>query len=501
VQKVHVEEKLHRADGKVQRQTAFSTSTMKSAGSDVDTVKGENSNEECDESVIQGLSSPNLLRAGQIPGHNGSNGDKGTKKKKRSKARKPSSQDASSTNSRFSESSSFNSLMTRNTIKRRLSPAVLKKNMRHALSERDIFGESSFRDRMREEYPITTFILATFFQGLFFLCMSAMFVFFCIRVSKGSTEHQVSRERLLWYGYDQLPDIAVLIQDYHGTKKHFSVRAQKKYIEGIDYGGRFKQDINTTKCDLQLNGDEVAEGAHCFPTSGDDLVVGQTFGQAKYRYVEISILADKWPIPEGTVSLYVKNYVDMNNYIWDSLFYDINSGFFSMAVELFFTKVTARNFLHDVVGVSSNAGVEDLAQKRTKYMKFERSYQRMKPFDVNNTDPAEDEIEVMSFYLRSSLYVDDEKYTRYTVTNLLEDIGGLSASVLVVFGIIFTVSLCCLDQIGAHTFNRHASPQKGSGRENAEEDSAVLEVASECDKRSDGSAFEKRSGGSENERM
>jgi len=377
---------------------------------------------------------------------------------------------------------SFNTLISK-AQNRRLSVPHLRRSVKHAVNHQDIFGESTFRARMRKEYPLSSCALAFLFQLLFFGCVLTMLVLFCMKVHR--REANVSRERLLWYGYATLPDVAVVVHNYAGTKHHFSVRAQKKYIKGIDYAGRVKVDIPLTRCDLRLNGDEVQEGAYCFPKGGDDMVVGQTFGQSKYRYVEISIDADTWPIADAQISLYVKNYVDMHNWIWDSHYYNINSGWFSMSVEIFFTKVGGRNFLNSSFDMSSFAGAEEfeLGEEKT-YMRTENSYQRMRPFDrEEHADPGvDDKIEVMSFYLRSSLYLDDEKYTRYSVTNLFEDIGGLATSVMVVLGLVFTACLCCLDQIGTHYFNHHVSPPK-SPKDDACANAAVLDMDGEYENR------------------
>merc|ERR1711990_378537 len=132
----------------------------------------------------------------------------------------------------------------------------------------------------------------------------------------------------------------------------------------------------------------------------------------------------------------------------------MNSGLFATNVEMFFTNITAQNFLADPIGLSSSGGIEDLTDEVT-YMKYERSYQRIEQY---KEDPDDDKIQVMSFNIRSSLYQIKEKYTRYSVTNLMEDIGGLSSSVLVVFGFVFTACLCFMDQIEARICHHKALP-------------------------------------------
>jgi len=325
----------------------------------------------------------------------------------------------------------------------------------------DIFGQSKFRNRMKENYRVPELVLSFLFQLVFFAFMVFMGALLCNKVM--IKQASVSREMSLWFGYAQCPEIAVAIHDYAGTAKHFSVRAQRKRIFSNDYVGREKIDIPFTKCRLKLHGD-YEEEAFCLPTNGDEMTIGQTYGQEMYRYIDIKISADKWPIAHGHASLYIKNYIDMNNPIWDSHYYNLNSGYFSTAVEVFFRKVVASNFLRDVSGFQSYEGMDEITAESQTYLQFDHAYSRMMPFDTGNVDPAQKKIKVISFTLRSSLSEYKEKYIIYNVLNLLEDFGGLSSSIMIIFGLLFIVLLRSIDRVGNLASGRHGGPLKKLSR-------------------------------------
>jgi len=317
-----------------------------------------------------------------------------------------------------------------------------------------ILGDSPFRDRMRATYPKIQLVVSRVLQAAFSIFMLVMFVHLCMKVI--AKQPSVSREKLLWFGHGELPQIAVQVwpEEEPGSPSPYSVRA--RYVRHWGVGAsrnKTETDIGLSRCDLKFVGEyylpnSTEKNVYCFPSrlpSGDVMRVGQTFGTVDFRYIDIRIFADKQNLTDGAATVYVKNYLEPKNPIWDSHYYNMNSGYHSTTVEMFFRKVVAKNLFEDSWGFKSYGGVEDLTEDDDTFLQTDYSYSRTSPYNASLVD---DDAFILRYRLRSSLAEVNEKYTSYNVASLLEDIGGLSTSALGIVGFVYLVLLSFVDWTG-----------------------------------------------------
>jgi len=313
-----------------------------------------------------------------------------------------------------------------------------------------ILGDSPFRDRMSATYPKIQLVVSRVLQAAFSIFMLVMFVHLCMKVI--AKEPSVSREKLVWYGHSELPQIAVKIspEEVPGSPSPYSVRARYVRHSGVGINKKAtKTDIDLSRRDLDFVGEyypsnSTEKNVYWFP-SGDEMRVGQTWGTVDFWYIDVRIFADKQNLTDGDATIYVKNYLEPKKWIWDSHYYNMNSGYYSTTVEMYFRKVVAKNLFEDSWGFKSYGGVEDLTEDDDTFLQTDYSYSRTSPYNASLVD---DDAFILRYRLRSSLAEVNEKYTSYNVASLLEDIGGLSTSALGIVGFVYLVLLSFVDWTG-----------------------------------------------------
>ena len=216
-------------------------------------------------------------------------------------------------------------------------------------------------------------------------------------IKGGSSNVSTSRDR--WLDGYPLPMLA-----FNEAPLNHSIKIQQCTIYSGDYLGRVCVDMTAFvdhDCpELRKNDDfphyskdfSWCINSAAFMAATDAARVQGTFGRAVYDYVQIDLLRDSGAPISGFYNIFLYDHtLSLTSLEWTNWVYNYNPVAWS-GIEIFFkhVKTVKQNFF--------------LAEEQTNYLTYEHQYTRFD--EIGATEGTSERPSVMTFYLRSSLYIE-----------------------------------------------------------------------------------------------